>query len=1404
MKKITLPLLLFVALSTSLLAQPKTVGTTGADYATLKVAFDAINAGTLKGSVVLQIIDNTNESASAILNATGNGADYSSVTIYPTVTGKTISGNLPMPLIDLSGADNVTIDGRLNATGSAKDLTVVNTSTAAAVGTSTIRFINEARNNTIKYCNIKGSSTSQTSGGIVFFSTAVSTSYTLGNSNNTISDNDITSSIAGRPVNGIFSSGTASKLNSDNIISSNNIYNFLKHGTGSNGIFLSSNTTAWTISGNSFYETTSFVPTAAVLFYAIRINFNTGNGFTVSGNYIGGSAATCGGTAWTKTASNNNAFVAIYLSVGTVTASSVQNNTIKNFNWNNSLNASWTGIQIASGDVNVGGSAGNTIGAATGTGSLTITSGSTNSNVYGINITGAPIVDCQNNIIGSITAATTSSADASIISGISNLSVGASSTIANNIIGSTTSANSINASSVSTGNVQKVFGISNSGTGDVAISGNIIANLNNGTSNTGGGVAGLYFKGSQGTNTVSGNFVFNLSTISGSSTASMHGIWIDGGNAIYYNNIINLGGNTGSTIYGISESDIDFDASNIYFNTVYIGGSPASGALNSYAFYSAGDVTSWDIRNNVFDNARTNSGASGDHYAISLTGVPSIIDYNDYFVSGTGGVLGDLGGPISTLAVWKGTTGQDASSLNINPVFTNAGGTTAADYKLGVDLNGVDGTGITADYGFNSRGLTPAMGVWERIINMWKGTTNTNWGTASNWTSGVLPGIDAQIVFDAAPVNHCIMDVNRSVAGITNAQSAYRLVTNGYKLTIKGDLKFTNGAQIDASVTNSTVEFAGLSAQSIPSGAFYNNQVYFLTINNQNNVVLNGTLLLLNNLTTVSGSLDAITNSTNVSYSGPTPQTIGKDVFTNNSLYNLTIDNTSGVTLTGSVLTVSGSLTINTGKKFEIGPGNLLTVSGTITNNAGDAGFVINSDVSGDGKLINSNSSISGTVKLFLKGGLVTAGVGRFHYFVPPVGSMTIGSTIADVKTNLSLTNFNGDLASYSEVAAASNRDAGWQYFDGYDWGFGPTTPFSSLVSSKGYNFFPVLDDIITFKGTLNYADHAFSNLSFTTLGWNVVGNPYPCNYDLTGIPELTSIGDYVNNTVYFNHDGGYAYWNVQLGVGTTGYSAVIPPMQGFFVHALAAGQSLTLPASSKTAGTASPLRSKGVSDVRKIKMVLNNGIVPDETIVCLFDKATTGFDGDFDAYKLFGKAGTDVPYIYTVLGAVKYAINVVPEPTTTPLVIPVTLELKTTGTYKIDITEFENLESFKVVLKHGAVETTLGLDASYSFTLAAGTYTDFQLIITDIVTAVETQPNEKLKTWYSNNFLYINCPDDLQAEKCNLVIYDIQGKMVYNNNLVYLTPGQTNQLAVSLQKGVYITHLLSDKQRFVSKIVVF
>ncbi len=241
-------------------------------------------------------------------------------------------GDIDNPLISLNGADNIIIDGRVNGTGSDIDLSIINTSQGASA--STIRFLNSAENNIIKYCIIKGSGTGPTRGIILF----AGSSSGPGNDHNSIENNNITGNLTFRPVNGIYSSGTIGRDNSGISIMDNKFYDIFNYGLASNGVLIVGYSSGWTISGNSFYETALFVPTAQAIYYSIRINSTPGLGFSVINNYIGGTSPLCGGSPWTKTSSFNNTYYGISLSVGTGTRSSVQNNIISNMNWSNASN----------------------------------------------------------------------------------------------------------------------------------------------------------------------------------------------------------------------------------------------------------------------------------------------------------------------------------------------------------------------------------------------------------------------------------------------------------------------------------------------------------------------------------------------------------------------------------------------------------------------------------------------------------------------------------------------------------------------------------------------------------------------------------------------------------------------------------------------------------------------------------------------------------------------------------------------------------------------------------------------------------------------------------------------------------------------------------------------------------
>jgi hypothetical protein len=127
-----------------------TIGGVSYDFVTLKDAFDYINLGAVTGDIVLQIIDNTTELNTAILNSSGGGINYTSVLIYPVVPGKTIGGNINGDLIQFNHSENVHIDGRVNLVG-ANNLTINQTHT----GKNAIHYIG-CTNTDVLHCTVNG------------------------------------------------------------------------------------------------------------------------------------------------------------------------------------------------------------------------------------------------------------------------------------------------------------------------------------------------------------------------------------------------------------------------------------------------------------------------------------------------------------------------------------------------------------------------------------------------------------------------------------------------------------------------------------------------------------------------------------------------------------------------------------------------------------------------------------------------------------------------------------------------------------------------------------------------------------------------------------------------------------------------------------------------------------------------------------------------------------------------------------------------------------------------------------------------------------------------------------------------------------------------------------------------
>jgi hypothetical protein len=499
------------------------------------------NGAGVSGAVIFQLSSSYTSSGETFPLTFGNISGLSStntITIRPAANVTSVRSIINSGIdasINLNGASYIIFDGRPGGTGTNKYLTIGNTN----VNGYALSFFNDASYNNFKYCNLEGVNTNA-GGGVVYFSTSGSGS--TGNDSNTIDNCNIRSG-ATTPTNAIYSAGSINRSNSGNIISNNHIYNFFNSTTASTGVLLSANNDSWTITGNHLYQTASRTNAGSHV-YQKGIFIASGNGYVVSSNYIGGSSANCGGSAWTNNGSVR--FMGIQMISDSGVTSSIQGNTIANFlmtttsNGNASLSGIWGGISISgNGNVDVGTISGNTIG-NTGTGSIDVTtSGITGggSTVVGVIVTatGNSQVNIFNNSIGSIKSDGSDTTIACSISGIFSQTTG-NLTVSSNTIGHPSTANSLNASNNSKSTigqlVQGVYHSANSTTSIINVTNNTIANLNNnyeGTSTT-GQVRGIYIA-ARGENTITGNTVRNFSTLSanssGNTNASIMGVLLN-------------------------------------------------------------------------------------------------------------------------------------------------------------------------------------------------------------------------------------------------------------------------------------------------------------------------------------------------------------------------------------------------------------------------------------------------------------------------------------------------------------------------------------------------------------------------------------------------------------------------------------------------------------------------------------------------------------------------------------------------------------------------------------------------------------------------------------------------------------------------------------------------------------
>lgn len=267
-----------------------------------------------------------------------------------------------------------------------------------------------------------------------------------------------------------------------------------------------------------------------------------------------------------------------------------------------------------------------------------------------------------------------------------------------------------------------------------------------------------------GTETINTN-VFNnfISNLIYTGTVGYGGKGIDvntsnlNSNINIYNNVITRLGGDGWNVF-TSDATVGIrilgvtGGVNVYFNSVNLFGNydRSATATVTAAIYVQNSAQGINIRNNIFSNSLTNNANTGARsYAIAtdaFTGsIFSDINYNDYFASGSQGVLGLLNAiPRTTLSEWQAATGKDQNSLAVNPQFTDSLNLRPV-FGSQVFFKGTPITGITTDITGATRTNTPTPGAYEFPTGVSIGWANLQWPGSATISPGQTVTVYGQI-----------------------------------------------------------------------------------------------------------------------------------------------------------------------------------------------------------------------------------------------------------------------------------------------------------------------------------------------------------------------------------------------------------------------------------------------------------------------------------------------------------------------------------------------------------------------------------------------------------------------------------------------------------------------------------
>jgi len=512
-----------------------------------------------------------------------------------------------------------------------------------------------------------------------------------------------------------------------------------------------------------------------------------------------------------------------------------------------------------------------------------------------------------------------------------------------------------------------------------------------------------------------------------------------------------------------------------------------------------------------------------------------------------------------------------------------------------------------------------------------------------------------------------------------------------------------------------------------------------------------------------------------------------KTISGNNTVFNnLSVSNTGGITTQLGLLTAN-NLTLGSGSKFTIVPAKAVTVSGSTTLNGTEC-LEIKSDATAIGSFIDNGFSGAGTAKV--------------ERWVSTTNPSTPGTRWEYVSSPIALALSDIYTSATHKLYYANEPTNSWLYFT-------YASP-QNMIVMQGYTRKYVSTDadgdmVKTYSGTLNTGAAVpitigltGSTISTVFNGWNLVGNPYPSamDWNASGWTKTN-----LDNAIYFRSNGNYGSYI--SGVGTNGGTQYIPPMQAFWVRVT----------SGQTTGTLSCNNNVRVHNAHNIYKKLSssdntlhitatnntNGLT-DDTYILFNPNATDGFDGQYDAYKMFA-ADSIYPQTYTNNGNDNIAINSLSD-LSGERTVPLGFKTSISGqfTFTADMVSSFTVNGNTVYLEDlqtGAFQN-LSSNSTYQFTsgVTAG-LNRFLLHFNPSITGITESSENNISIFGYNNELHITSMCMLDGD---VSIFDLLGQVITKK---HISGTNADVISIDTKSAIYVVRYTSSVQTITKQIFI-